>query len=73
MLTLYSVFISFCSDDGGLIQVARQKGLGDSVTLQLNRQVKTNGKIERFAINTDRQIQMEFSHILEGRDKLLDK
>ena len=38
-----------------------------------NRESRTNGKTERFAIETDHQLQLELPSISNGNDKLQRK
>ncbi|XP_044172245.1 uncharacterized protein LOC122956628 [Acropora millepora] len=54
----------------GIRQTAQALGLGDNVSVSLNRETKENGRTERISIETDHQLELEFPAILYGSDKL---
>jgi len=66
------IFVSF-SERAGIRQMAQALGLGDNVTVSLNRETKQNGRAERISIETDHQLELEWPLILNGSDKLQRK
>lgn len=66
--------ITFCSfsysDYADIRGNAKRLGLGEALSISLNRETRCDGRTERIAIATNMQLELELPSIVSGIDKL---
>ena len=69
---MFPCFSFYCSNFGGVRDVAKKIGLGDHVEIKLSRLDKADVAkgTQSYAINTDLQAELEMPSVRSGRDML---